>query len=470
MSVQKSTRRALRAIVSVIALVLLTMCGAAVGTAHAADGPWVVTGRGVWIANHADFVGYYRANVNGHWVKVYCVSPDRLVPRHITLHTVSELPAASAATTRLLAETLAAHGDAQTAAAAEAVSQALNQEIGNTDAVARRARYLSRAVRDLAARYVAEARQRHAPYSLGLRLPTSPLPGQSGSGTVSLRSGAGGVSGRVALSHTANVTTPDTLRTNAKGSASFTYRTVAGGAVHVAASARVAPARVQASLADRSTQVMLTWIPLATVRATATYQAHGPRVTHQYACTSQCDGRPVVTLTACAPANRYASRITYWYDGNSHAIDFAATDQRVCSNWRVRIADGVSVSATWRYRSPSGWTAPLPAGGAFVVDCPAAPPVAVLVSYDCAHATLTAALGTQQHGVLHPVRNTGRHRMVLVVAGAASGRYPVERGSTAALHTFGLSCGSAATVSVRGGVERGSGEYNYGQPASVALP
>jgi hypothetical protein len=470
MPFQKSTRRVLRLLVSVATLAVLAISGAVVVAANAATQPSVVTGRGVWIAGHTDFVGYYRANVNGQWLKVYCVSPDRLVPVHITLRTRSSFPEASVATTRLLAETLSAHGNARTATEAEAVSQALNEEIGNHDAVARRAKYLSTAVRDLAARYVAEARAEHGPYTLRLHLPSSPLPGGSGVGTVTLRSATRGVAGTVMLRHTANVALPSSVRTNSAGEASFTYRTIGSGPVHVSATARVAPTTLRASLADRSTQVMLTRSPQARVQATATYQAQGPRFTHKYACTTECAGHPRVTLTACAPANQYASRITYWIGTTAHRIDFPAANTRECSSWQGRIADSVSVSATWRYWTPRGWSAPLPAQGAFVVDCPAAPQVAVLLSYDCQDATLAVVLGAQRNGELQPLHNATQHDMVLVVDGAVSGRYVLAHGSTATVHTFPLSCGKDATVNVRGGVERTNGAFNYGPAASVALP
>ena len=465
-----TTRRLLRVLVSVGTLALLAIGGAVVVAADAATEPSVVTGRGVWIADHTDFVGYYRANVNGQWLKVYCVSPDRLVPAHITLRTRSSFPEANAATTRLLAETLSAHGNAHTATEAEAVSQALNDEIGNHGAVARRAKYLSKAVRDLAARYVAEARAEHGPYTLRLQLPVSPLPGQSGVGSVLLRSAAGGVRGTVALRHTGNVTTPTSVRTNAYGEASFTYHTTGGGAVHISATARVAPTTLRASLADRSTQVMLTRSPRGRVRSVATYQPVGPRFTHRYSCTSECAGHPRVTLTACAPINRYSSRITYWIDGIAHRIDFPSADHQLCSSWQVQIADGVSVSATWRFRTPHGWSAPQPAQGAFVVDCPAAPHVAVLLSYDCQDATLSVVLGSQHSGSLQPLRNATRHDMVLVVDGAVSGRFALAHGSTATVHTFPLTCGTNTTVTARGGVQRAGGGYNYGPAASVALP
>jgi hypothetical protein len=153
-----------------------------------------------------------------------------------------------------------------------------------------------------------------------------------------------------------------------------------------------------------------------------------------------------------------------------HRVDFAAADHRVCRRWQVRIADGVSVSARWRYRTPHGWTSPLPADTAFVVDCPKAPHVAILLTYDCEQATFVAVLGGQQGAELEPLHNATRHRMVLDIEGAVSGRYEVDPGSTATLHSFPLTCGSHETVSVRGGIERSGGEYNYGSAAKVAIP
>jgi hypothetical protein len=469
---ERSRKHLLRALILGAALVVgLGMYCAAGSVASAASRARVVPGRGVWLAGHTDFVGYYRALVGGRWVKVYCVSPGRRAPTRISLRTVSRVPAKSAAITRQLAETLTAHGDARTAAQAEAVSQALNAEIGNRTAVALRARHLSRHVRELAERYVAEARARGGPYSLELHLPANPLPGQSGTGTVTLRAAGNRVAGAViSLRHTANVAMPRSVRTNASGRAAFTYRTIGGGPVHVAAAAGGAPDTVRASRPGRSTQLMLTWSPRKTVHAVATYQGKGPGFAHRYACSRDCDGHPLVTLTACAPASRVPSRLTYWFDGRSHRITFDAAKARTCKTWQVVVADGVSVSATWEWRTAHGWTQPIPAEGWFVVDCPAAPPVAVALGYDCTRATLTAVLGTQSNGSLVPLRNDTAHRMVLVVGGAVDGRYELAPGATAAPHTFALRCGSHATITVRGGVQRGASTYNYGRITEVTTP
>lgn len=456
----------------VLAAIALAALGAlaARSPSAAAGRSQLVPGKGAWIAGHTDFVGYYRALVDGRWTIVYCVSPDRAAPAAISLRTVSRLPDTSRDVTRQLAQTLAAHGDAQTATHAEAVSQALNEELGNHRAAQRRAPFLAARVQRLATRYVREALARHGPYRLGLHLPGSPLPGQQASGSVTLRAAAGPAPGTVLLRHTGNVRTPRVLHVGRSGQAPFTYRTIAGGPVHLAASARVAPPTLRASRPASGTQLMLTWSAPATVHATATYQPTGPGITHRYACSSQCDGHPLVTISTCAPANRYRSRVTLWFAGQTHRISFSAADTRTCRSWSVVLADGVTVSATWQYRTPGGWTGRLPASGWFTVDCPAPPPVAVLVSYDCNTATVSAALGRQHDASLAALDNRTSHRMMLLITGAVSGAYPVAPGATATVRTFPVDCGSAARLSIRSAIQRAGGGYNYGQPVELTMP
>lgn len=430
----------------------------------------VVPGLGRWIDNGTDFVGFYKALTDGTWTKVYCVRPGSTKPTALTLRTLGTLPDTSRRVTRQLAETLAAHGDAQTAMRAAAVSQALNEEIGNHAAVVRRAASLPDRVQQIADRYVAEARAMAGPYRLGIDLPRSPLPGQSARGTISLRSAEGPATGTVTLRHTPNVTTPDEIRIGRSGEARFTYETVAGGPVHLSASADVAPTTLRANRPAPGEQVMLSWSPPLTVQATATYEATGPGISYRYGCTSQCDGHPVVTLRACAPANTFASRITFWFRDQVRRITFAAAHVRTCRSIDVTLADGVSVSATWRYETSHGWTRPLPAAGAFVVDCPAPPPVAIAGGFGCISAHIVAVLGRQRGGMLTPLINRTRHRMVLVVTGAVSGWYVVAPGQTATVHTFALACGSGDAITIRSGVQRRDGTYNYGEPMVISMP
>lgn len=454
----------------VVASALAALALAAATSSAVARSSQLLPGKGTWNSAHTDFVGYYRALVGGAWTKVYCVSPQSQAPTAVTLRTVSLLPGTSREVTRQLAETLEAHGNARDALHAEAVSQALNEEIGNHDAVARRARWLPDRVDLLADRYVTEARAQHGPVRLAINLPHSPLPGRSANGTVTLHSAAGPMRGTVQLTHTANVTTPDELTIGRSGRARFHYDTVAGGPVHIAATTRVAPDTLRASSPGVAEQLMVGWSAEVTVRATASYEATGPGITYRYACSSECDGKPDVTLRACAPANDYRSRITFWLGDTVHRVTFDAADARTCRSFHTQLADGTSVSATWRYLTPRGWSRALPASGAFVVDCPAPPPVAVAFGLNCTRARVAVTLGTERAGMLHRLVNRTNHRMVLLVSGAASGRYVVAPGTQATVHTFRVPCGTGVALTVRSGVQRASGTYNYSDPVQVAMP
>jgi hypothetical protein len=466
-------RRLPRRLLGALAVFLLGATALVVHAAapsNAAPGAAVVTGKGAWIAGHTDFVGYYRALVGGRWVKVYCVSPNRPAPTSVRLATVARVHGVSLVVSRELAATLAVHGDAKTDGQAEAVSQALNELIGNHTAVVRRAANLPRAVQALAMRYVAEARANHGPYTLTVRTPRSPLPGQTGQGSVTLRSANHGLSARVVLTHSANVSTPASVRTDQSGRATFTYRTTDMGEAHISASASVSPVTLRASAPNSTTQQMLSWSGFGSVRARASYRGSVSGFANRYACSTECDGQPLVTLAACAPASGYPSRITYMFDGHAHSVSFDAGNTRTCKSWTVRLNDRVTVTATWQYRTRTGWSRPVAAPGRFTVDCPPAPPVAVALSYDCTTAALSVALGTQRNGALLPLRNSSRHRMVLAVGGAETGWFQVAPGATATVHTYSIPCGTHTTVTVRGGVQRGSGGYNFGQTATVVTP
>ena len=437
----------------------------------AAATPPLRVGLGVFSPDRTDFVGFYKAQVDGRWRKVYCIRPDAAEPAEISLRTVTRLPNTSRAVTRQLAETLTAHGNPRTVVQAAAVSQALNEEVGNHRAVRRRAQWLPDPVQVLTDKYLAEARALAGPVRLSIDLPHSPLPGRSARGKVTLSTVNGPVRGTVELNHTPNVTTPDEVRTGRFGNARFAYETVAGGPVRIVATARVVPTTVRASSPGSGEQLMVSWSAPVKVRASATYEATGPGITYRYACTSECDGHPVVTLGGCAPANRYESALTFSLGEDvSRRLHFRAATTRECKSIQVALADGTQVSAVWQYRSPRGWTRKVPAAGSFVVDCPAAPPVAVAVSYTCTQARISATLGTQLDGTLRRLANRTTHRMVLVVSGAVRGRYVVAPGTRADVHTFLVPCGDNATVTFRSGVQRTSGAYNYGDPVTVALP
>ena len=462
--------------IAVLAAVVAALGGAAllgVGrppAARAASGASVLPGAGRWIAGHTDFVGAYRAWIAGRWVTVYCISPQLRTPSRITLAPSGRLGGAGLTATRQVAQTLSAHGATTSAVQAEAVSQAVNYELGHRVAVARRARYLGPTVALLARRYVLEARRELGPYVLTLRLDSAPLPGQSGRAALTLRGPGGGRAATVRLTTGAAVTAPATVRLDAAGRASFGYRTVGAGVARIdAAVGGLPPVTVSASRAAAGWQQMITWSTPVTAHAGARYQGR-LNFAARYECSSTCNGHPRVSLTACAPGGAYASRITFAYGRRRHSVDFAAAADRRCATWATRMPDGTRVSAGWAFHTPSGWTAPLPVGGSFVVDCPPVPPVAVSLGLDCRTAALTVVLGRRDGGgALVPLHNASRHPMVLDVGGAAAGHFGLAPGATATPHSFALGCSSTAEITVRAGIERADGSYNYGHLLRVVL-
>jgi hypothetical protein len=60
--------------------------------------------------------------------------------------------------------------------------------------------------------------------------------------------------------------------------------------------------------------------------------------------------------------------------------------------------------------------------------------------------------------------------MALVLDGGLSDRVEVPSGTDAPIRTYPITCGTHTTVTVRAGVERTAGGYNFGQAATVVTP
>lgn len=459
------------------AVAVATSCVATVAVAlspaasAASPAPSVRHGAGAVIAGGTDYVGQYRVTIGGKTVDVYCINPTKREPGHLSLSRVTRVTGTSTTISREMAEVLAAHGQTNSKTHAEATSQALNYLAGNRKDVTRRSHYIAKSTQKLAMSYVAEARRLRGGYKVRVHLASAALPGQSGRGTVTVAAAGGAKATTVHLSHGSNVATPRTVKTNSHGVGTFSYKTMAGGEVRVSASASgLAPTSLRMSHPAAGYQQMVAFQATTSAHASASYQGRVSGFSNSYQCTSQCNGHPPVKLRACAPASSFPSRITYAWKGGSKAVSFSASKRSTCSTVAVTLADGDRVTATWQYHTSKGWTHKVGAAGTFVVDCPAAPSVAVAMSFNCTTASVTAELGRQVNGTLVAEHNTTKHAMVLVVSGAVSGRYTLARGATATAHTWPVTCGSHATITVQGGVQRRSGSWNYGQPASVNTP
>jgi hypothetical protein len=460
-----------RAVVMIVgALVAMAALSVALGSATAsAAGAQLRKGSGYSVA-HGDFVGFYTASTGA---KVYCLSPRKALPASITLATVSRYPGVSQAASRQLAYALSRWGNAATAQAAAAESQVVNSIVGNHADVARRAAQLPKSVAKEVSDHLALTRRLYGPYVTTVRTPKAVLPGQSSTGTVVITSASGHrlTGTTVLLSSSKNGSVPNRIKTDSKGFGRFTYRATDVGEVHITATAVDLPPTVLHVNHPASTeQHMVTWSPVVASRGAASFQKAPSGFSNQYACTTTCDGKPTTRLRACTPASGRASRIGYHYGSKTAYVVFPASTTRMCKNLNVVTRDGNHVSAGWQYKTKHGWSKVVKAAGSFVVDCPPAPPVAVTMTYDCTTAAVTiglAKLGAK--GTWSPLVNSTKHRMVLVIGGAAQQRIYAGHGETA-VFTASAPCGSPKTYTMQAGVQRASGQYNYGPVGSVTTP
>ena len=453
---------------TLVAAATVTTSAAASASATA---PAVSRGAGASIAHNTDYVGAYHAKIHGKWVDFYCINPTKREPGQVSLSATTRVSGLSTTVSRELAEVVTAHGQTSSKNQAEAVSQALNYLAGNKKDVARRAHYIAKSVQKQAMTYVAEAQHLRGGYSVRVHLGSAPLPGQTGTGTLTLAAAGGAKATTVALSGSSNVSVPRAVRTNARGVATFRYTTTGSGEVHIGATANgLAPSTVLVSHPAAGYQQMVSGQSAVSAHASASYQGRVVGFSNSYACSTQCNGHPVVTLTVCAPASKDASRFQFLTGRTTTTVNFAAKSTRQCQSVHLTLSDGERVTGSWQYHTAKGWTAHLAAPGSFTVDCPAAPPIAVAMSYDCTSASVTVELGRQVNGVLTPQRNTTKHAMVLQVSGAAHGSYTLAAGATATAHTWPLTCGQHAQITVRSGIQRANHAWNYGQPAEITTP
>ena len=189
---------ALRAHARTIPLIAATSCvaiatiAAAPTSASAATAEATVSrGAGALIAHGTDYVGQYHVKSGGKTIDVYCINPTKREPGRLRLSTVTHVTSLSTTTSREMAEVLTAHGQTSSRVGAEATSQALNYLAGNRSAVSRRSHYIAKSTQKLAMAYVAEAKRLRGGYTVKIHLSAAALPGQAGTGTVTVDAAGG---------------------------------------------------------------------------------------------------------------------------------------------------------------------------------------------------------------------------------------------------------------------------------------
>lgn len=453
------------AIITLLACLLGGLVVAAGGESATASPNTVRAGLG----RHSggDFIGYY---LTRDGTKVYCMNPRKGTPTTVSLRTVGRYPGLTAAASNALSFALATWGNARTRDAAAVESQVVNTLAGNHGDVARRNRHLPTSLRRLVSAHVSTARAMRGPYLLRVTTPASPLPGGSAVGRISLVSATSKpVAGaHVVLRATSNARLPGSVRLDRRGSASFRYSVTDVGGVRVSATAAGLPAAAVRISDPRPGQQRLA-APSArvTAHAASAFQGTVSGFAHRYTCTSDCAGRPALSLSACAPASRTASRIVYRIGARVVVTTFPAASQRRCLAATATAPDRSAVTATWQFNTGRGWSRPVTAGGAFVVDCPAPAAVTVNMVSDCTRASVT--IGLARPGLATPAPNTSSRRAVLTISGSRSARVYALPGRPATW-SASMPCGAHQTLTFRSGVQRLDGTWNYSRAASVITP
>lgn len=427
-------------------------------------------GKGFAVAG-GDFVGYY---VTAGGRKLYCLSPKKALPAHISLHRTMHYPGLGKRRSAWLAYALGRWGNASSDNAAAAESQVLNTIVGNRSDVRRRAPQLPKQVAGTVRRHLRLVHRYHGPYRVVVQTPRAALPGQRATGTVTVSSAA--TRHRlhhvdVRLTGSPNVHVPARVTTNARGVAHFRYQVRDVGEVHVLATATGLPAMsIYRNHPGAGVQHMVSPVHHVKAHGSASFRAVPSGIAHRYACTTTCNGRPVSTVRACSPADSRASRLTLRFGRRTSELKFPARGSRHCAQIQIATRDGDRVTATWQYRTAHGWSAPIRARGSFRVDCPAVPPVGIMLSADCTHGTLRIGLARRgADGAWSPLTNPSRHRMVLAIGGARTLVLAADPGHKAVFRAP-VSCSAPRTYTWQAGVQRANGDYNYGPRGSVTTP
>jgi hypothetical protein len=430
--------------------------GGAVSVGAAAPAP-LRAGTGYRLPG-GDFVGFYLTRSGA---KVYCIDPGKRAPSSVSLTSIGRYPGMSQRTADELAYALSRWGNATSRTQAAAESQLVNTIVGHADAVRRRAHSLPGSVGSLVAAHLRIVRALHGPYTVSVRATRAAAPGQTTDGSTGVVSAAGhGVPGvAIALRGSGNVSLPAEVRTGSRGSVTFRYTVTGTGPVRIDATASglTAP-RFTGTHPAAGQQRMVTWSRPVGASAHTGFQARLGSFAHGYACTTTCTGHPRTTLRACAVPSAYPARLAFRAGSTTLPMDFPAATRTGCRTIAAVLTDGDQVTASWTFHGPHGWTAPMAAGGAFVVDCPPVPVVRVSLAYDCTQGSLTAS-----------VTAPAAHPAVLLVAGAATRRIDAGSGATAQF-TVPVRCGTVQAYSVQAGVRRADGAWNYGPAARVSTP
>lgn len=414
----------------------------------------------------------YGIKVDGHWFGSYinngrisyCVSPLKGLNRGQSASTISIWSLVGATRSYELEYVLAQWGSTTDPNSGAATYDALNRIVGTSMGATAWASFkvweahAPAAIRTAAAARVNSAVLYHGPYRTTVKVTQQALVGQAGTAVVTVFSAAGhGITAKVALS-ASGATIAKAVTTN-RGTATVHFTVTTAGTVTLAAQATsLPPTSMLFSHPATDQQQLLSWSPkVNSNRATTSFHKATARPTASYACTTDCAGNPVNTITKCKEAGTTIAQMLAYVNGKLRIYaDFPASKSTVCKTLTTRIADTNKVVVYFRYYVNHKWT-PSVALLSYVVDCPPLPNVTATISCNCTNASLVFTL---------PVNGT-KHLEEIVVNGK---QVATAKPGAAATYSVAVTRGKNSSFSFTSGIQNSAGTWHVGTPLTITVP
>ena len=243
---------------------------------------------------------------------------------------------------------------------------------------------------------IASANSFAGPYNLRVTITKQVLIGQVGFASIKVIAASGkalpAVSSSVSATNAKSAAT--TVKSNSLGMATVAFTRTGTGPVTIKATAKVASTNILFGVPPSAAfQRLTSWIP-AIVSGSATYQKSPNQPTVSYACDTQCDGVPPVTLTTC---NASGATTKFLLFDNGVITATLQLNPGICGSKTVKVADTHKVTSGFSSLVGTTWTPTVKFATTLVVDCPSLPQLTNHGVCNCVKGTLTLSIPASTH-------------------------------------------------------------------------
>lgn len=403
-------------------------------------------GRGTeWMGSYA---------LDGH-APGYCIDYGKQTPHAVNWRDVRSLPRMTGDRFARMSYLLSRYGNTRSNTQAAALNAALNLLVGNAgfasdwkNSYVGQLNARDRGVVPLANRMISESAANRGPYRVSVRITKAAAVGGTGTAAVTVTSAARKAMADMPLRITlrnAKAARKLPVSTGRSGSVGVSFVPAGAGAVTVGATVSNL---VQFSLIRLSTptgpavqRLASAAAPRTSAAAQATYGAAYPvqNLAMSMACTTDCYGRPPITVTGTNSSTRDRLQVFLTVAGKplggANVLTLAPGRSGKVT---IVVKDGDRIGLVYRWQRGSGWTGMSAYGKPLTVNCPPAALVDFVVDCPC-DGLIVASVRD---------RNTTRyqHAIAVQVGGKTIGSMTVAAGRTGTLSGLKWARGATATV------------------------